>query len=79
MKLTDFSFIYRESRQCFNHTTFWGGKGNIAFVGDSRIRGVFLAFVNEISLTEVTQGERHADIKYTYPEINAKIVSEFIY
>ena len=74
-----FSFICSDSQKCLINTTFWGGKGNIAFVGDSRIRRLYAAFINTTRRQDINLDHKHGDFQYTDPSSNTKIVSGFIF
>lgn len=67
-----------DSRMCMRYIAYWGGKTRIVFVGDSRIRQIFFAFVQQIDPKYETKNQfAHHDIKFNDDDL--KVVVEFIW
>ncbi|CAN7990099.1 unnamed protein product, partial [Ixodes hexagonus] len=71
-----------ESRMCMRYIAYWGGKNHIVFMGDSRIRQLYLAFVHQVqpssSLPEDDLKENiHHDLKFVDKDL--KLTVEFLW
>ncbi|KAM7291899.1 N-acetylneuraminate 9-O-acetyltransferase [Ixodes scapularis] len=71
-----------ESRMCMRYIAYWGGKNHIVFMGDSRIRQLYLAFVHQVqpssSLPEEDLKENiHHNLKFVDKDL--KLTVEFLW
>uniref|UniRef100_V5HYZ9 Putative conserved plasma membrane protein n=2 Tax=Ixodes ricinus TaxID=34613 RepID=V5HYZ9_IXORI len=71
-----------ESRMCMRYIAYWGGKNHIVFMGDSRIRQLYRAFVHQVqpssSLPEEDLKENiHHNLKFVDKDL--KLTVEFLW
>lgn len=67
-----------DSRMCMRYIDYWGGKNHIVFIGDSRIRQLFRAFVHRIdSKSESKDTPVHKDLKFRDSDL--KLDTEFLW
>ena len=60
------TYTVRDSRRCMRYMDFLGQRNRVAFVGDSRVRQLYAAFVSQFGETvPPPEGEqRHSDLAY---------------
>ena len=60
------TYTVRDSRRCMRYLDFLGQRNRLAFVGDSRVRQLYAAFVTQFGETvPPAEGEaRHKDLEY---------------
>uniref|UniRef100_T1KKL8 Cas1p 10 TM acyl transferase domain-containing protein n=1 Tax=Tetranychus urticae TaxID=32264 RepID=T1KKL8_TETUR len=69
-----------DSRRCLRYIAYWGGRNYIVFIGDSRIRQLYFAFINLINAnleTPVIDTVVHHDLKVEEKDLNLKV--EFLW
>lgn len=60
------------------YTAYWGEKNDILFVGDSRIRSIYEAFVQHINPSYSLDKENyHSDMNYANEDLNLNVVRLF--
>ena len=65
---------FSESCNCMHYISYWDGKNDIVFLGDSRIRQLYFAFVNMLSHETIPSAKKHSDIQYTDKKLKLKVV-----
>lgn len=60
---------------CLRYIAYWGGKNHIAFIGDARIRQLYLAFVELIqsSQSEPVRASEYHDMSFEESELHLKV------
>lgn len=70
-----------DTKRCLRYLAFWGHPNHFVFIGDSRIRQLYLAFVNHLDSREgisITPApERHSDFSYGDSKLRLRV--EFIW
>lgn len=70
-------YIFSDSQMCLRYIAYWGGKTNIVFIGDSRIRQLFYGFVSLINPKYTVDKELiHHNLNYSDEELKVNIVSK---
>lgn len=67
---------------CMRYIAYWGGKNHIVFLGDSRMRQLYLAFVHQVQpssslLEEDRKDTAHHDLKFVDKDL--KLTVEFLW
>ena len=73
--MTYVSPSFRDSRNCMQYISYWGGRNHIAFVGDSRMRQLYYQFVRTVSNERIKEEKAHSDMHFNVPKFNLKVVS----
>ncbi|CAG2171865.1 unnamed protein product, partial [Oppiella nova] len=69
-----------DTRMCLRYIAYWGGKNNIVFLGDSRIRQLYYAFIKTCSPNENlinTDSPAHHDLEYKERDLRLEV--EFLW
>ncbi|XP_053207163.1 N-acetylneuraminate 9-O-acetyltransferase-like [Panonychus citri] len=69
-----------DSRVCLRYIAYWGGQNYIVFIGDSRIRQLYYAFINLINPnldTPIVDSPVHHDMKVEEKDLHLKV--EFLW
>ncbi|XP_037508016.1 N-acetylneuraminate 9-O-acetyltransferase [Rhipicephalus sanguineus] len=67
------TYTNAESRMCLRYIAYWGGKNHIVFVGDSRIRQLYGAFVQQVQPSPAPQ-QGHRDLLYEEKDLHLTVV-----
>lgn len=68
-----------DTRRCLRYLAFWGNKNQFVFIGDTRIRGLYQAFVGHLQSTgysnaSVKQIEsKHMSLEYSDPKLKLNV------
>ncbi|CAG2120979.1 unnamed protein product, partial [Medioppia subpectinata] len=65
-----------DTRMCLRYIAYWGGKNNIVFLGDSRIRQLYYAFIKTCSPNENlinSEFAAHHDLEYKERDLRLEI------
>ncbi|XP_054917132.1 N-acetylneuraminate (7)9-O-acetyltransferase isoform X2 [Dermacentor andersoni] len=72
------TYTNAESRMCLRYIAYWGGKNHIVFVGDSRIRQLYWAFVQQVQPSPVSAPQQaHRDLRYEEKDLH--LIVEFLW
>ncbi|XP_075532799.1 N-acetylneuraminate (7)9-O-acetyltransferase isoform X1 [Dermacentor variabilis] len=72
------TYTNAESRMCLRYIAYWGGKNHIVFVGDSRIRQLYWAFVQQVQPSPVSAPQQaHRDLRYEEKDLHLTV--EFLW
>lgn len=73
------TYTNAESRMCLRYIAYWGGKNHIVFAGDSRIRQLYWAFVQQVepSPSPAPQEQAHRDLRYEEKDLHLTV--EFLW
>ncbi|KAH7983453.1 hypothetical protein HPB52_012140 [Rhipicephalus sanguineus] len=66
------TYTNAESRMCLRYIAYWGGKNHIVFVGDSRIRQLYGAFVQQVQPSPAPQ-QGHRDLLYEEKDLHLTV------
>lgn len=66
-------FSKSDSLNCMRYISYWGGKNDIAFVGDSRIRQLYYEFIGLLSNEEIVPEKKHANLSFTDPKSSLQV------
>ncbi|KAK8766513.1 hypothetical protein V5799_006705, partial [Amblyomma americanum] len=69
----------RESRMCLRYIAYWGGKNHIVFLGDSRIRQLYWAFVQQVQPSPLAAPPTQAHQDLRYEEKDLRLTVEFLW
>ncbi|UYV74292.1 CASD1, partial [Cordylochernes scorpioides] len=59
-----------DARMCMRYIAYWGGTNRLVFIGDSRIRQLYEAFVSTLSPKfSIDKSARHQDHSYRDPDL----------
>ncbi|KAH6946094.1 hypothetical protein HPB50_011621 [Hyalomma asiaticum] len=69
------TYTNAESRMCLRYIAYWGGKNHIVFAGDSRIRQLYWAFVQQVepSPSPTPQEQAHRDLRYEEKDLHLTV------
>jgi len=70
----DFVIYGSDSLNCMRYISYWGGRNDIAFVGDSRIRQLYFEFTSLLSKDDVVQHKAHSALQFTDPKSHLQVV-----
>ncbi|XP_064465958.1 N-acetylneuraminate 9-O-acetyltransferase-like [Ornithodoros turicata] len=69
-----------ESRMCMRYIAYWGGKNHIVFLGDSRIRQLYLAFLRQVQASaSASEGDTKPQHDLKFIDKDLKLTVEFIW
>lgn len=71
------TYTNAESRMCLRYIAYWGGENHIVFAGDSRIRQLYWAFVQQVQPSPVSPQQAHRDLRYEEKDLH--LVVEFFW
>ena len=67
---------FREARNCLRYISYWSDYNHIAFIGDSRIRQQYYAFLNAVGDVDQPTEKVHSDLQFHDSKIKLLTVSQ---